>query len=405
MVSCKHGDGDGYAGRSGGPRESAKPARRTPCEFADWGMRRFMPSRRTRALLASTLVSAAKPVIGGQAVIEGVMMRSPKSFAVAVRTPDGGITVREEAWLSFSERLPILRLPILRGATMLVESMFNGMQALSFSATTAFPDDEGAKQEAKKAQQAKESGGLAAALPIMLSLAFAFALFKGVPHATAWGLGQLLGHDGHSALPMDRPMFHVVDALVKMGLFVGYIVLISQMNDIKRVFMYHGAEHKSVHAWEANVPLDVDHTRPMSTAHPRCGTSLILIAMATSFVVFAVVLPFVPRLFDSDAAHALFLLVIKLPLLLPIAGVAYELQRKAAQNPDNGLVRALIAPGMLFQRLTTREPGDLELEVALAALRKTAWREGQPGGPIKTTASVETFPSFAAVDEQLPAAA
>ena len=368
-------------------------------------MRRFLPSRRTRALLTSTLVSAAKPVIGGQAVIEGVMMRSPKSFAVAVRTPDGGITVREEAWLSFAERFPILRLPILRGANMLVESMFNGMQALSFSATTAFPDDEGAKKEAEKTQKAKDSGGLAAALPILFSLAFAFLLFKGVPHATAWGLGQLLGHDGQSALPMDRPLFHVVDAFVKLGLFVGYIVLISQMNDIKRVFMYHGAEHKSVHVWEANAPLDVDHARPMSTAHPRCGTSLILIAMATSFAVFAVVLPFVPRVFESDAAQAAFLLVVKLPLLLPIAGVAYELQRLAARNPGNKLVQALIAPGMLFQRLTTREPGDLELEVALAALRKTAWREGQPGGPVKSAASVEVFPSFAAVDEQLPLAA
>jgi uncharacterized protein YqhQ len=368
-------------------------------------MRRLLPSRRTRALLAQTLLSATRPTIGGQAVIEGVMMRSPKSFAVAVRTPDGGITVREEAWLSFSERLPILKKPILRGANMLIESMYNGMQALSFSATTAFPDDEDAKKEAAKTQQAKEQGGLAAALPILFSLAFAFALFKGVPHATAWGLGQLFGHDGQSALPMDGTLFHVVDAVVKMGLFVGYIALISQMEDIRRVFMYHGAEHKSVHVWEAIEPLDVEHARPKTTAHPRCGTSLILIAMFTSFVVFAVVLPFVPRLFASDAAHAAFLLLVKLPLLLPIAGVAYELQRLAAKNPGNVVVRALIAPGMLFQRLTTREPGDKELEVALAALRKTVWREQQEGAPQKTEAIVEVFPSFEAVDRQLPLAA
>ncbi len=368
-------------------------------------MVRLTPSRRTRALFASTLLTAAKPVIGGQAVIEGVMMRSPKSFAVAVRTPDGGITVREEAWLSFSERFPILRKPILRGANMLVESMFNGMQALSFSATTAFPEDEGAKKDAEQQQKARQQGGLAAALPMLLSLAFAFALFKGVPHLSAWGLGQFFGHDGQSALPMDGTLFHVVDATVKMALFVGYILLISRMPDIRRVFMYHGAEHKSVHVWEADEPLDVDHARPKTTAHPRCGTSLILIALATSFVVFAVVLPFVPRVFESDAAHAVFLLVIKLPLLLPIAGLAYELQRMAAKNPDNGLVRALIAPGMLFQRLTTREPGDPELEVALAALRKTVWREQQDSGPVKSDASVEVFPSFAAVDAQLPLAA
>ena len=230
-------------------------------------------------------------MIGGQAVIEGVMMRSPKSFAVAVRTPDGGITVREEAWLSFSERFPILKKPILRGASMLIESMFNGMQALSFSAATAFPDDVEAQKEAEKAQQAKKDGGFAAALPIILSLAFAFVLFKGVPHLSAWGLGQLLGHDGQSALPMDGPLFHVVDGVVKLGLFIGYILLISRMPEIRRVFQYHGAEHKSVHVWEANEPLDVEHARPKTTAHPRCGTSLILIALATSFVVFAAVLP------------------------------------------------------------------------------------------------------------------
>jgi uncharacterized protein YqhQ len=366
---------------------------------------RLLPSRRTRALFAAGLVTATKPMIGGQAVIEGVMMRSPKSFAVAVRTPDGGITVREEAWLSFSERLPFLKWPILRGASMLVESMFNGMQALSFSAATAFPDDAAAQKDAADAQKAKENGGFAAALPIIMSLAFAFALFKGVPHLTAWGLGQYFGQNGHTALPTDGPLFHVVDGVVKFGLFIGYILLISRMPDIWRVFQYHGAEHKSVHVWEANQPLDVEHARPMTTAHPRCGTSLILIALATSFVVFAIVLPFVPRVFDNEFAHAMFLLAIKLPLLLPIAGVAYEMQRLAAKHPTNPVVRAFIAPGMLMQRLTTKAPDDAQLEVALAALRKAVWREQQSLPPANRTATVESFPSFAAVDEQLPIAA
>jgi uncharacterized protein YqhQ len=363
-----------------------------------------MRSFRLRTLLATSLVAAARPVIGGQAVIEGVMMRSPRSFAVAVRTPDGGITVREEAWLSFAERWPILKLPILRGATMLVESMVNGMQALNFSATTAFPDDEQLKNEAAKAEQAKKDGGLAMWIPIALSLAFAFALFKGVPHFAAWGLGQWLGHDGQSALPMDHPLFHVVDGTIKFFIFIGYILLISRMPDIRRVFMYHGAEHKSVHVWEALEPLDVDHARPKTTAHPRCGTSLLLLAIGTSFVVFAAVLPLVPRVFSNDVAHAAMLLAIKLPLLLPIAGVAYEAQRLAARHPGNVFVRALIAPGMLLQRLTTKEPGDAELEVALAALRKTVWRESS-STPATTEATVEAFPSFAAVDAQLPSTA
>lgn len=367
-------------------------------------MLRCMLHRRHRALLASTLALTVKPVIGGQAVIEGVMMRSPKSFAVAVRTPDGGITVREEGWLSFAERFPILKLPLLRGANMLVESMFNGMQALSFSAATAFPDDEKAQAEQKKLESQKQQGSLAQALPILISLAFAFALFKGVPHFSAMGLGVVLGHDGQSALPMTSPLFHLVDGVIKLALFVGYILLISRMNEVRRLFMYHGAEHKSVHVWEADEALDVDHARPKTTAHPRCGTSLLLLTMVVSFLVFAAVLPFVPVVFENSIAQGVFTLAIKLPLLLPIAGLAYEAQRLAARHPGNPIVRALIAPGMLMQRLTTKEPGDKELEVALTALRKAVWRE-QRDLPKAREAVVEVFPSFAAANEKLPLAA
>ncbi|MDP2344285.1 MAG: DUF1385 domain-containing protein [Deltaproteobacteria bacterium] len=361
-------------------------------------------SRKTRLLFASALVSTTKPVIGGQAVVEGVMMRSPKSFAVAVRTPDGGITVREEAWLSFAERFPILKLPILRGATMLVESMYNGMQALSFSAATAFPEDKEAQQEQAKLETQKKEGGAGLFATIGLSMLFAFGLFKGVPHLSAWGLGQAFGTDGVSALPMTGPLFHAVDGGIKLMLFIGYILLISQMKEVKRLFMYHGAEHKSVHVWEANEPLDVDHARPKTTAHPRCGTSLLLLSIVTSFLVFVAVLPFVPVVFENSFAQAMLLLLIKMPLLLPIAGVAYEVQRLAARHPNNPLVRALISPGMLMQRLTTAEPGDAELEVALTALRKTAWREQQQLVKARE-AVVETFPSFADANDKLPLAA
>jgi uncharacterized protein YqhQ len=357
---------------------------------------------------ASVLALTTKPVIGGQAVIEGVMMRSPKSFAIAVRTPDGGITVREEAWLSFSERLPFLKWPLLRGATMLVESMYNGLLALNFSAATAFPDDAAAKTELQKTETAKQQGGFAMMLPLVVSLAFAFALFKGVPHFTAWGLGELLANTDATgtkttALPMTSPLFHLVDGGVKLCLFIGYILLISRMNEVKRLFMYHGAEHKSVHVWEANEPLDVAHATPKTTAHPRCGTSLLLLVIATSMLVFAAVLPFVPVVSDHTALQALLLLVIKLPLLLPIAGLAYELQRLAAKYPTNPIVRMFIAPGMLMQRLTTREPGPAELEVALAALQKTVWRERQDAQPRSTAATVESFGGFSDVTTRLAA--
>lgn len=359
------------------------------------------------------LTLAAKPVIGGQAVIEGVMMRSPKSLAIAVRQPDGTIAVREERWLSFSERFQFLKWPLFRGANMLVESLYNGMLALNWSATTAFPDDAKAKAAHEKSSGA--GGGASLWLTVGVSLVFAFALFKGLPHLSAWGLGQLFGGGadgtGGSALPMDKPWFHLVDGGIKIAIFAGYITLISRLNDVKRLFMYHGAEHKSVHVYEAGEPLDVEYAMPKTTAHPRCGTSLILLVIAVSVLVFAIVLPFVQpvvaQYVPNELAQALVLLVLKIPLMLPIAGVAYEAQRLAAKHPGNLVVRALIAPGMLMQKLTTREPGPRELEVALAALRKTVWREQQPdqltesgGGqvvPFRGASTVEVFPDFAAI--------
>jgi uncharacterized protein YqhQ len=350
------------------------------------------------------LTLAARPVIGGQAVIEGVMMRSPKSLAIAVRQPDGTIAVREERWLSFAERFKFLKWPLFRGANMLVESLYNGMLALNWSATTAFPEDQ-------KAKEANAKGGSGLWLTVAISLVFAFALFKGLPHLSAWGLGELLGNksSGESALPMSGALFHLVDGAIKIAIFAGYITAISRLNDVKRLFMYHGAEHKSVHVWEAGEPLDVAHAAPKTTAHPRCGTSLILLVIAVSVLVFAAVLPFVQpvvaQFVPNEFAQALVLLVLKIPLMLPIAGVAYEAQRLAAKHPGNLLVRALIAPGMLMQRLTTREPGEKELEVALAALRKAVWREQQADGaggevvPLRGASTVEVFSDFEAVKQ------
>lgn len=369
---------------------------------------------RPRWWLLMTML-AAKPVIGGQAVIEGVMMRSPRSFAVAVRRPDGSIVVREAGWLSFSERLPFLKWPLFRGANMLIESMANGISALNFSAAQAMPEEEpkeGKEASAKDPAEGEKSGGAAVFLTLALSLGAAVLLFKGVPHLATWGLGAWLGAgSGATALPMDGAAFHLVDGLLRLSIFVGYILLITRLPDVKRLFMYHGAEHKSVHSWEQDQPLDVEHTRPQSTAHPRCGTSLILLVIAVSVFVFAVALPFLPQVSESSFVQALFGFAVKVPLLLPIAGLAYEVQRLAAKNPGNPLVRALIAPGMLMQRLTTREPGDPELEVALTALRKTVWREKiESGGaplaevhelPLRENARVEVFQDFDEVEKSV----
>lgn len=417
-----------------------------------------------RMLLPLVAAQAAKPVIGGQAVVEGVMMRSPRSFAIAVRRPDGRIVVREEGWLSFAERLPFLKWPLLRGATMLVESMYNGMSALNFSAAQAMAGEE---EEAKKKELAavvaapvmadpmtgpdaaklsavssandgandatndtertsaehrdgvqtevledtsddgEASGGAALWVTMATGMLLALALFKFAPHFATWGLGELLGSGGKSALPMDSVWFHLVDGSIKLSIFVGYIGLISLMPDVKRLFMYHGAEHMSVHTFEAEAPLDVDNTRPQSTKHPRCGTSLILLVIATSVLVFAVALPWLPTVSENAFVQAMFGFAVKIPLLLPIAGVAYEAQRLAAKYPNNMLVKAFIAPGMLMQRLTTRQPTDGELEVALTALRKAVWRErvtreAEDGGnvvamPARSEREVQVFDDFSAV--------
>ena len=359
----------------------------------------------------------AQPAIGGQAVIEGVMMRSPHSFAVAVRRPDGSIVVREEAWLSFSERFPFLKWPLLRGANMLIESMANGLSALNFSAQEAMPEENAEQSQAAPVPGpppgpvADERKSVGLWLTLLLSLAMAMAIFKGVPHLLTWGLGELLGNGEGSALPVTSALFHLVDGFIRLLVFAGYIGLISRMPDVRRLFMYHGAEHKSVHAFENQKALEVAEAREESTAHPRCGTSLILLVIAVSVFVFAAVIPLLPQVSDNGLVQALFALGIKIPMLLPVAGVAYEAQRLAAKHPGNPIVRMLIAPGMWMQRLTTREPGDAELEVALTALRKAWWREQlavkaaeqAPANNETRAATIEVFAHFQEVKEKVAA--
>jgi uncharacterized protein YqhQ len=339
----------------------------------------------------------ALPTIGGQAVIEGVMMRSPKSFVVAVRKANGSIVVRERPWLSFAERFPILKWPILRGANMLIESMYNGMNALQFSAEQAATESE---VESGKEKDVVSKTSLA--FTLILSLLIGIGIFKGVPHFIAYGLGEYFARDGLSALPIMSVGFHLVDGAIKMLIFIGYILLISRMADVKRLFMYHGAEHKAVHAYEKGLDLDVDNTRIQSTAHPRCGTSLILLVIVTSIVVFAATIPLLPIVSESTLVQALFSLAVKVPLMLPVAGVAYEFQRAAAKNPNNLWVKMFMTPGMLMQRLTTREPTDEQLEISLTALRKALWRETVA---VKVASNaddiIETYDDFATVQKSI----
>lgn len=361
-----------------------------------------------RRLRASFLVMLSAPLsVGGQAVIEGVMMRSPGSFSVAVRRSRGAIVIREQRVNNFLSRFKPLRWPLLRGAVMLIESMYNGLTALNFAADQAMLDENEAEQSKAKAQEGEEnpdidlplegkkassSTGEKAALwgTMAISLLLGLVLFVGVPH----GLTFLLGLIVPGGLSLDHAGFHLIDGTIKLAIFIGYILLISRFDDVSRLFMYHGAEHMSVHCYEHKLPLDVEHASPMSTAHPRCGTSLILWVVAVSVFMFAAVFPFLPKFFANPWANNATAILIKILLSLPVAGVAYEVQRAAAKHPDVKWVQALIKPGMWMQSLTTRQPGAPELEVGLASLRKVLWREQQEPIVGDEAQAVEQFTDF-----------
>jgi uncharacterized protein YqhQ len=318
--------------------------------------------------------------VGGQAVIEGVMMRSPRSFAVVCRRPDGSIVVKESSWQPLWKGMRLMRLPFLRGTVVLLESLMNGMSALSFSAdqqlvgesgSTPRPQSLGARAAGSPpdGESSGESMSQAAKLGMMVvSIAFGLGLFVGVPHLLSWLLGSQLGFDSSSVV------FHAVDGAIKMVLLVGYLAAISLLPDIRRVFQYHGAEHKSIFTYEQGLPLTVENARKQTRFHPRCGTSFLLIVVIVSVVLFAAVLQF--RLSANPAVDNIAKIFIKIPLMFPIAGLAYEFIKLAGKYCGTSrLARWASQPGMWLQKITTREPTDEQLEVALISIRKTLWRE------------------------------
>jgi uncharacterized protein YqhQ len=341
-----------------------------------------------RRWLTSLLLLQARPYIGGQAVLEGVMMRSPKSFVVAVRRPDGQIVVREQPWEMLLGGMRPLRWPLLRGAIVLIESLWNGLSALSFSAEQALPDEDrtetGSTAQGPHQPTAKERLALAGTL--VASLAMGLALFVGAPHLLTWLIGVLTG------IPLDTSgfAFHAIDGIIKGGLFIGYLAAISRLPDIHRVFEYHGAEHKAIWAYELEEALTPENAGRHTTLHPRCGTSFVLIVLAMSIVLFAAVFPFIPKVSDVALANHLAMIAIKLPLMLPIAGLSYELQRLSAKKDCARIIRWLVAPGLQLQKITTQEPSRDQLEIAVLALaRALAHEQGRSG-----TAGIKLFRDF-----------
>ena len=307
--------------------------------------------------------------IGGQAIIEGVMMKGPEKIAMAVRKPDGEIIIEKK---NLKKKNVFFKIPIIRGVFAFVDSMVTGVDALMFSAK--FYDDDGNpieeknkerienkekedKKENKKKKDKKEKkddGELTPAMmygTVCLSVIITILLFIALPNFIA---GLVVDKESSVVL------YNGIESIVKIAIFVGYLALVSQMKDIQRVFQYHGAEHKSIFCYENGEELTVENVKKYTRFHPRCGTSFLLFVMVVSILVFSVMGRFESRLLN---------VLIRIALMPLIAGLSYEIIRFAGKNVDNKWVSWLSKPGLWLQRLTTREPDEKQIEVAIASLK------------------------------------
>src|SRR5215213_1210571 len=297
------------------------------------------------------LVAKRDAPVGGQAVLEGVMMRGISVWAVAVRTPEGQIEVESEPLVPWAQRHRLWRLPVIRGVVALGESMKIGFKALAISANAQLEDDEQGEKE--------EIGGWTWGLTIVLSLALAIGLFFVIPV----GLTSLIKDQLGSAL-----LFWLVEGVLRTAIFIGYLAAISRLPDLRRVFEYHGAEHKTISCYEAGDALTPARAETYSRLHPRCGTSFLLIVMVLAIFVFAPI--GLPAWYWLLASR-----ILGIPL---IAGLSYEVIKWAGKNRRKRWVRAVMWPGLMLQNLTTREPDEEQLAVAIASLEKVLAEE-KPG--------------------------
>lgn len=344
--------------------------------------------------------------LGGQAVIEGVLMRSPNFVAVAVRKPDRKILIRDLDWVSYSKKYSFFKKPFLRGIATLVESLVLGFKALSFSADIAATTE----QEAQKNTKTEGLSTAAIAISLITAMAFGLFLFVALPHLFTLGAVELGWINGD----LKSPVFHLVDGMFKVGVLILYILGISQMKDIARVFQYHGAEHKSIYAFEMGDALTIENAKKYSTLHPRCGTSFLFFLVVVSILVFSVVFPQLGMLTNWQSTVTnnsalvkilthLTAMTTKILLMLPVAGISYEFIRWSGKHCEKPWVKAIIWPGLLLQKLTTREPSDDQLEIALASLRHVLAKE-KAAIEFKNAPSSNSLKEFQKLDE-IPAVA
>lgn len=309
--------------------------------------------------LLPVLESGEETLVGGQAVMEGVMMRAPHSYCVAVRKPDGEVVTEEAPLGRVSDKYPIFKLPVFRGIGTLGQAMWLGMQALKFSADAALSEEE--TKDGKKVEISSKMMGLNLAISVL----FFIFMYKFVPLFLTTQLEKV-----YPTLH-GRIAFNLVDGLIRMGIFLGFLYMISRLDDIRRVFMYHGAEHKVVFNFESGKPVNVENSQQFVTWHPRCGTSFLLVVMVISMIVYA----FLP--IDSFVGK----FIARIALLPVIVGVSYELIRYAARK-RNSLMAVLTAPGLWLQRITTKEPTDDQAAVAIHALNGAMTLEEKQGGEL-----------------------
>lgn len=346
------------------------------------------------------MMTSNTPSVGGQAVVEGVMMRSPSAASVAVRRPDGSIIVRVRSSYPASKRFPILAKPGFRGMIVLLETMMDGISALNFSATHAAAAEPKADDAGASTGAGAGAGGASATLTqgaivltLAVAMAFGFALFTVLPHFLTWGLGQLLGNQALSG--GQAASFHLVDGVIKLGIFVLYIWLISLMKDMRRVFEYHGAEHQAVHTFEKNLELTPANLASFDTQHPRCGTAFLVTVIAVSIFVFAGVFPLLPQLSSIKVVNQILYVFIKLPLILPIGAISYEVIRFAGRKSDSWFGRMISAPGIWMQHITTRTPDSQQQEIAIVALQ-TALKSASTGISPENPEKILEFHDYAA---------
>jgi uncharacterized protein YqhQ len=381
-------------------------------------------------------------IVGGQAVIEGVMMRTPNAYAIAVRKADGTITHTAAALPKWSDKYPFLKLPVLRGGAVLIQSMGLGIKALNFSANEAFADAETAEEkevevaltpaviegegdfagitgavpglipiptQKRSKDEMKKGGTAAAASSIVFALIFNVLLFIVAPLlltnalfiAAGWattptaaveqkaqpeaGQGATATPDANNAqgdawysrawsgvrtyLHPVRPSvsFNLIDGMIRMLFFLIMIFSFSLLKDIRRVFEYHGAEHKTVFTWEAGLPLTVENARPQPRQHPRCGTSFLMVVMLVSVVLFSIIK------FDS----LVYNMLVRIALVPLVAGLSYEIIRLSAKKEGGFIFKLITLPGVWLQNITTKEPDDRQLEVAIEALKESLKLEPQ----------------------------